>query len=331
VHRNFDYVIAPSFDGGTAALQDAYLEYRYLPELKVRAGRFKAPFGYERLQSNAHTSFVEAGYATALTPNYDVGLQASGDLWGGVLNYAVALTNGSSDGASVDTDINNDKEITARLIVSPLKLSNNELLRDFSAGAAVSYGHKEGASLPTLRSPGQATIFAYNASAFADGPHSRFSPQFAWYYNQFGLTGEYVVTDQEVLRGTVSDKFKNDAWQLSASYVLTGEDSSYKGITPLKPFNPAAGNWGAWELVGRYHELDVDDEIFNYAGGLFANPNATVSGAKSFGLGTNWYLNKNVKLQFDYEHSAFTGGAPADAGVDRPSEDLVSTRFQIAY
>lgn len=331
VHRDFDYVIAPSFDAGTAALQDAYLEYRYLPEFRIRAGKFKAPFGYERLQSNAHTTFIEAGYATTLTPNYDVGLQLSGDLWGGVVSYAVALSNGSSDGASVDTDINNDKEITARLIASPLKLSDNELLRGFSAGAAVSFGHKEGASLPTLRSPGQASIFSYNASAFADGPHSRFSPQFAWYYNQLGVTGEYVVTDQEVLRGTVSDKFKNDAWQITVSYLLTGEAASYKGITPLRPFDPAAGEWGAWEIAGRYHELDIDDEIFNYSGGLFANPNAAVSGAKSFVLGANWYLNKNVKLQFDYEHSAFSGGGAADTGVDQPSEDAVLTRFQIAY
>lgn len=332
VYNNFDYVLAPSFDAGTASLQDAYLEYRYLPEIKIRAGQFKAPFGLERLQSSAATTFVETAYPTALTSNYDTGLQLSGDLWGGVVNYAAALTNGTTDGASAFTDINNDKEVTARLIASPFKLGNNELLRGLSGGVAASTGHAEGAALPTLRSPGQTSIFTYNAAAFADGPHTRFSPQLSWYYNRFGLLYEYVTAEQEVLRGAVSDKFENTAWEITGSYVLTGEDATYKGVTPLKPFDPATGGWGAWEFAGRYHVLDMDDTIFtNYPSNTFANPNSAVSKAESWGIGTNWYLNRNVKLQLDYEHTDFTGGAPLDGLIDRPSEDVVFTRFQINY
>lgn len=332
VNGNFDFVLSPSFDAGTASLQDAYLEYRYLPEIKIRAGQFKAPFGLERLQSSASTNFVETAYPTGLTSNYDAGLQLSGDVWGGVVNYAVALTNGTSDGAAAFTDINNDKAVTARVIASPLKLSNNELLRGLSGGIAVSHGHAEGAALPTLRSPGQASIFSYNSSAIADGPHTRFSPQLSWYYNQFGLLYEYVTAEQEVVRGAVSDKFENKAWEITGSYVLTGEDATYKGVVPLKNFDPSAGTWGAWELVGRYHTLDVDDSIFsNYSTNFFADARSAVNEAKSWGVGTNWYLNRNVKLQIDFEHTEFTGGAPLDTLVDRPDENVVFTRFQINY
>lgn len=332
VFGKYDYVIAPSFDSGTASLQDAYLEYRYLPELRLRAGKFKAPFGLERLQSSAATTFIETAYPTSLTPNYDTGFQVAGDVWDGVVSYAVALANGTSDGASTDVDINSDKEIAARLIVSPFKTTNNEVLRGLSAGAAVTYGHKEGASQPTLRSPGQASIFTYNAAAFSDGPHTRFSPQLSWYYGPFGLLTEYVSSNQELIRGAVQDKFENSAWQTTVSYVLTGEDATYRGVvSPLKPFDPDAGTWGAWEIAGRYHELDIDDAIFAYPNNTFSNIDSAVTEAESWGLGLNWYLNRNVKWQLNLEHTEFSGGAPRDTLVNRPDENLVLSRFQISY
>lgn len=334
VAKNFDFRIMPSFDQGTAALQDAYLDYRYAPELKFRAGRFKSPFGLERLQSNATTSFVETAYPTGLTPNYDIGFQVFGDVQQGVVSYAVALANGTSDGAASDTDTNNDKEIAARLMFSPFKLTNNELLRGLSAGAAVTHGHKEGTGvLPTLRSPGQASIFSYASGVFADGPHTRLSPQLSWYYGQFGLLSEYVTSDQQLSRGAFQDKFENRAWQIAGTYVITGEDASPKGVTPLKNFDPAAGTWGAWEIAGRYHELDVDDSIFTgYPNGTFANASSAVSDAASWTIGTNWYLSKNLRLQFDFEHTEFSGGNFLNgAFADRPDENAVLSRFQLAY
>ena len=51
--------------------------------------------------------------------------------------------------------------------------------------------------------------------------------------------------------------------------MLTGEDASYRGVVkPSEPFSPGKGGWGAWELVGRYGELEIDDDAFP----LFADP-----------------------------------------------------------
>ncbi len=333
VYKYFDYVIAPSFDSGTASLQDAYLEYRYLPELKFRAGRFKAPFGLERLQSSASTTFIETAYPTSLTPNYDTGFQVAGDIWEGVVNYAVALSNGTTDGSSNDTDTNSDKEVAARIFVSPFKLTNNEALRGLSAGVGVTYGHQEGTSvLPTLRSPGQASAFSYATGVFSDGERTRLSPQLSWYYGPAAVLAEYVSSEQSLSRNAFRRTFENEAWQVTGSYVLTGEDATFRGVTPLKNFDPSAGTWGAWEIAARYHELDVDDRLFSdYANNTFANVNSAISGAETWGIGTNWYLNKNVKLQFNFEHTEFTGGAPLDTLVDRPDENVVLSRFQLAY
>ncbi len=99
-------------------------------------------------------------------------------------------------------------------------------------------------------------------------------------------------------------RVKNSAWQVAASYVLTGEENSWKGFTPKRNFNPASGGWGAWEIAARFGQLDVDDAAFP----SLANPATSASAATSWGVGLNWHLNKKVKLNFDYEQTAFDGG-----------------------
>ena len=46
-----DFRLMPDFGGGTAVVQDAYVDLRPFPWLKLRAGKFKPPVGLERLQS----------------------------------------------------------------------------------------------------------------------------------------------------------------------------------------------------------------------------------------------------------------------------------------
>src|SRR5206468_3008991 len=62
----FDFRIMPDFGGGQTVLQDAYMDARILPALKVRAGKYKVPFGLERLQSATDILFVERALPTNL-------------------------------------------------------------------------------------------------------------------------------------------------------------------------------------------------------------------------------------------------------------------------
>jgi hypothetical protein len=45
-------------------------------------------------------------------------------------------------------------------------------------------------------------------------------------------------------------------------------------------------------------------------------------------LGVNWYLNPNVKMQFDYAHTGFRYGAAK--GHDRPDESVLLSELQAA-
>src|SRR5690606_16846510 len=113
---------------------------------------------------------------------------------------------------------------------------------------------------------------------------------------------------------------------LTGSWVVTGEKASHRGVKPNRPFAPGAeGGWGAFELVARYGELDVDDAAFP----LFALPSASASEASAWALGLNWYLTGHLKLAASYGHTSFTGGGPG--GGDRQDEKTFFTRAQFAF
>jgi phosphate-selective porin OprO and OprP len=343
VGKYWDFYLMPDLANNSSSnslLVDAYTDFKVSPEFKIRGGKFKAPFGLERLQSDAVANFIETGLPSNLVPNRDVGFQVFGDLFRDTTTYAVGIFNGGADLSSVDAaDNNNDKDVIGRVFVQPFKNSETPYLTGLGAGLAGSYGHKEGSSLPTYRSPGQANVFAYNGTGTtvatasnisADGRHTRLSPQLSYYKGSFGLLGEYVSSSQRVIKnsgGIVErETFTNTSWQVSGNYVLTGELASYKGITPRTHFDWEKKTWGAWEVVGRYGQLDIDPDVFKNA---YANPNSVIANEEAWGLGLNWYPHKNVRLSLDFEQTNFEGGWAR--GEDRPTENIIFSRLQLTY
>lgn len=333
--RDFEFRIAPDFGNGTAQLQDGYLDYKASPLANLRVGRTKVPLGLERLQSSADTVFSETGLPTALTPNYDSGVLLYGSAATGVLDYAVGVFNGGGDGASVDTDTNDGKDLAGRIFLTPFKNTDATLVKGLSFGVAGTVGDQDGTTsapgLPSVKSSGQQTIFAYKSStntadtAYAKGARTRLAPQLFYTVGSAGVLAEYVSSEQDVARGKTTTTVKNDGWQVVGSYVLTGEAPSLKGVKPFNAFDPAKGNWGAFELAARLSELDLDEAAFK--GGL-ADSKKSVTKAQAIGGALNWYLTRNAKASLDYEVTSFTGGASKG---DRPDEKLLLARLQYAF
>lgn len=325
----FEFRIAPDFGNGQAVVQDAYLDCKPDTLINLRVGRFKTPFDIERLQSSADTCFTELGLPSALTPGYDLGAELYGFAAGGAVEYAAGVFNGVPDGTDGNGDANDNKDLAGRVMVSPFRNSDVAAINGLSVGAAASIGDQDGtaaaSALPSLKTPGQQTYFSYAASTYANGPRTRVEPQFYYAAGPFGLLGEYVLSEQDVQRGAVSDRMHNRAWQLTGSFVLTGETPSLKGVQPLSPFNPGNNQWGAFELVSRIGQLNVDRHAFS---GGFADRRRSAESAQNWGIGVNWYLTKNAKLMADYDLTAFDRGATVG---DRPTESFVSTRAQISF
>ena len=248
-YKGVDFKIVPDFGGAAPSLQDAYININYGLPFQLRVGRFKVPFGLERLQSSHQTLFIEPSQATSLTPSYDVGLQVQGNLSNDAGNYAFGVFNGVADGASSLGDTEDEKDVAARLWLLPYK--------DLGLGFAVTHGKT------------------------TNNNRTRWSPQATWYSGRSGFLGEYVVS-----KGGDPGVFlplTQRAWQIQMSYTLTGEKASYEGLKPLKPFDPAKHSWGAWELAGRYSELKDDERARTWSGGVNWYLNNALKGQINYG------------------------------------------------
>lgn len=334
MYKDYALRIQPDL-ANSPTIQDAYIEYRAMPVFSLRAGKYKVPFGLEWLQTDSEMFFAERGLPSQLVPNRDVGLQAFGNLASGTVAYAVGIFNGTVDGASTDLDVNDDKDGVARLFINPFRPTGIGQLKDLGVGMAVTFGDEQGtktsSSLPSFKTSGQQTFFSYksstnaNGSAFAAGRHIRLGPQANYYVGPFGIFAEYVQSSQDVSDGKNEDTIDNKSWQVQAGWVLTGEKASYTDVKPRANFAPLQGNWGALELVGQYGELTIDNAAFS----AFADPSTSAKAAKTWAVGLNWYLNRNVKFMLDYDQTSFDGGAAQ--GADRSDEKFLVCRAQLSF
>jgi len=397
VFGKYDFRFTPEFGDGKAQVIDSYLDARLDPAFKIRAGKYKPFVGLERLQSGADIKFLERSYVSSILPNRDVGVSVYGDLFGDKLNYAVGIHNGVVDGGDNTTasDINKNKDYAARVFVSPFKDQVNAL-SGLSFGVAGTYGDVTGKIQDTVngstteltsgyRSEGQQLFFKYNDASVlrsgldekvasnspgptwlvkSDGVRYRISPQGTYYFGSLGILGEYVYDRQQVSvgpNGLAKTNLNNDAWQVAATYLVTGEDASFKGVKPKRNFDLNSGGWGAWEIAARYSELNIDDKAFTWGSldgtgnattltglnhYLYADPKVSARSAHTWTAGINWYLNPEVKFALNYARTSFKGGAgniggsngsqaynliTSNAVSDREDESVLLARFQIAY
>lgn len=354
--HGFDFLFVPDFGTGsnggnngsppTPQIYDAYLNYQYRPELQLRFGKFKSPVGLEQLVVDVDTLFNERALATGLTPNRDLGFELHGEILDGVFDYAVGIFNGVGDARnSSGSDLKGSKEFAGRLFAQPFRKSLIRAMQGFGIRPDGSYGEPStvaalpattGGTFPGYATDGQQQFFAYNSAdkstIAADGVHWRLSPQASYYYGPFGFLGEYVLSKQRVSRTViaplVSASLANMAWEITGSWILTGEDAAYRGgVNPRKPFDPFHGHWGALQFVARFAELDIDKAAFPF----FSDRRTSAASASGWSIGLNWYLNRNVALKTSFSRTEFGAGGSDVSQTVRGPEDVFFTRLQVAF
>lgn len=353
VFQDFDFQLVPDFGGANIQMLDANVAYRFQPDLRLRAGRFKSPVGYEQYLPVSQIHFNERAFVSALVPVRNNGLQLEGEAWHGQLNFAGGLFTSAGDGRNPGLSEHGDEpEFAGRLFFQPFRHSTNAWLRGLQAGVSGSWSqvssnaiglpNNVGGTVPGYLTPGGQQFFAYNSPAgnvVADGAHARLSPFLQYTRGPVGLLAEYIVNRQGVLHAATlrSAELEHTAYQIAAQWVLTGEPASWTGIVPDRPFRLTSGGWGAWQLVGRYSGLDPDANTFP----SFANPATSARSAASWAIGLNWWLNRNVRVLTSFSHTSFEGGGvvqPVDptsvippATVNSQDENALLTRLQVAF
>ena len=151
VFRDFDFNLTTDFGANNIQLFDAWMNYRYRPELQLKAGKFKGPVGAEMLQSAAMLPFNERSLVSNFMPPRNLGIQLWGDLAGGAVSYAAGVFNGDGDGRIASNSAFDDsKEFAGRLSFQPFKRSDVGALQGFGSGAGGSYSqvNSNAAGLP---------------------------------------------------------------------------------------------------------------------------------------------------------------------------------------
>jgi phosphate-selective porin OprO/OprP len=332
VFHSFDYYLQPEFAGNSPQILDAYLNYRNRTELQLQAGKFKPPIGLEIIPADSVLLFNERSLASDLAPYRSIGAELHGDVASGIVSYAAGIFNGLPDfnGTTVNTNIDNNMAFGGRLFTLPFKNTSDSPLKGLGVGVAGSYEIDEPTAsglTPGFTTDGQEKFFVYTNGVVANGVHWRVSPQGYYYWGPLGLMAEYVISDQEVSKAAASANIHNTAWEVAGGWILTGESASYQGgVIPRHPFNPADGGWGAFQIVGRFAQLNVDHDAFP----IFANPATSASGATAWAAGLNWYLNRNIRANVSFSHTWFAGSASANP-VTAQDENVLFTRLQLAF
>jgi phosphate-selective porin OprO/OprP len=141
---------------------------------------------------------------------------------------------------------------------------------------------------------------------------------------------------------TVADHPTFWGWAIEGSWILTGETKSYtpsalnnevggfQGPIPSRPFSMSGGSWGAWELVARYTDTNL-----NWNPGQVAIAGTQLAGVlggeeRIVSLGVNWYLNRNIRIMLDDNIVSVSKGTALLPDRDSQDFNVIGLRFQYA-
>jgi phosphate-selective porin OprO/OprP len=326
--RNFGWRVHTNWAGNSVNLLDVQLDWNLWPEFNLSVGKMKPPTGLERLLSSPRAPFIEGSFVTALQPNRDIGVQASGNIGKGFLQYQAGLFNGANDNQDYAAEVDGKKDFHARVFAHPFN-NGSDALKGFGLGISGSYGERQNSgTLTAIPTPGRQNFQPFTNDTL-DGTLYRISPQAYYYVGPFGLIAEYTQTTQAVRNGANTADLTNAAWGVTGSWVLTGEKNSYRSGPRVAKANnwPNGSDFGAIELLARVHGITIDDAVAGTFGPT--NQNHGIESALSAGGAIGWYLNNSFKIFVSYEHTAFTNVSAAPA--DRKAENVLSFSFNAAY
>jgi phosphate-selective porin OprO/OprP len=336
----YEFRLLPDF-AGTALntiITDAYMNVHYWEGLQFEAGKFKQPVSYEQLIQDRYTPFMERSMIDQLVPARDVGVMVHGhQMCDDRFEYAVAVSNGEINGGTGNTDTNDHKDLNARVAVRPFNDDDWDLLRHLQFGVSGGVGIENESISPTkLTTPATVPWLVYSTGVMAEGERTRLSPELVYFYHSFGFASQYYHEEQQIATSATATaaRVPFDGYYVMATYLLTGEERHEytQQIDPIHPFAIATpfACPGAWEAVARVSRLTVGEDMFT---DHLADPTKYSSGALESTVGFNWYWNKWVRAQFNWEHAHFDDPV-ALGNASHPltnHQDTLYCRFQFIF
>ncbi len=346
----YEFSFQNTFD--TVALLDAYLNVNYDPRFQLRIGRYKTPFTYEFYR--IHVWHLLAPERSLFANNYEgnrrFGLMGWGSVFEQRLEYAVGTFNGQRNSYQAFDSL---QDVMAFLNFKPFyNMEEGFVLRDLHVGGSVNAGQENQPAVPaalrTNSAPAAAGVDSSGAANSATLPFLAFNPTVrergaralwemhaAYYYGGLTLLGAWQGGYESYALGTTGPptRIPIGGWVAQAGYILTGETIRDRTLVePLRPFDLRHGRLGlgAFEVTARYSELDLNRRVFT--AGL-ADPSLWTNHTQMLDVGFNWYLNKSVKIYFDWERAIFDNPVVYNTNDGRKSSlsDLYWLRVQFYF
>jgi len=354
IEKDWEYNLV--FDAGDSSagnfqIDEIFLGYNGIKPLRLRVGRHKTPNGFDELTSSNDIPFIErsstnnAALGPAGAKHVGLSANAHGDFWWAGLGVFGADWNQQTDDEQVS--------VNGRLAIAPLRMGNEYALHIGASGYHVFEPNQQnGANTitfsdrPNIRVDSNQWISASTTSAdsaYMVGLEAAGQYQNLWLngeVNWFGYDEYFNPNDLRSQRG--EQDFMG--YYLQAGWVITGEPRPYSmskaawsGIKPANPFSIENAGWGAWELVGRYDAVDLNDQENSFASdGTFLGTRGGEQEAYTVGL--NWWVNDYIAFKLNYIHvdvDRIGGTANCSTGVNCPSAgdtfDVFALRTQVKW
>ena len=293
--------IAGSTNGNgqkTVQVMDAFATLKLMPELKIRAGQFYTPLGYENYDISPKTletvDFSNIVYRMACRNPYeynvidygrDLGVMIMGDAFDSgkgfrYLHYDLALTNGS---LPTKDDRNSSKDVYASVTVRPMKY--------FNIKTTYNYGRYSTQNIGGTPGVGSGKYSPMNRMVVG-----------AWYNDPHGL-------------------------DLRAEYgLMKSKVDGVKFIDEQGAYFLAAYHINKWLPMVRW-DMYKDSSEQGAAGVVTGNNKTTTNNYNRILLGVNYQLYKNVTIQFNYHHYFYNKDVEAANGYAATNQIQLMGRF----
>lgn len=275
----FGYSKTPvSFEGNTATKADSFLELALPSQAIFESRRTGIDWMFERPQY-----IVNLGYYW--------GADLLGDNDGTTYGGRIAWTPHKKEGDVIHLGVAASRED-----------------RDATTDGTGTY-HPASVSISTPPEAGLTPVRLVSTGTLTADHADRAGLEALWIAGPWSLQGEAIRED--VSRTGTNPDFSARGFYAFGSWVVTGESRPYSGgnVGNIKP----KGEWGAFELLLRYSEIDLND--------------SPVQGGKEhdFTIGANWYLTSHFKVQANYIR------AYSDKGNLSLDPTIVELRAQIYF
>lgn len=315
--------------GAEHPLRNAYAHYRVARAVRVRAGRFKVPFGDDGMASASERAFVSRSrLGDTLSMGRDTGMMLEARGWGRRLEVTGGVfgRDGDRSTGSGEWAVRGGTTATLRAVVTPIvraKGTRRDLQVGFSAAASPL---AEGTSGLRVRTATGSNLV--DTPYWVHGRRDRLGADIRLRAGRFTAAAEYARHRDErrgqSVAGTDLPALGSSGWYASGTWFVTGE-SRAGGRVPRRSL--FAGGPGAVELA-----LRVEGITLGASATGFAHPRAEAvprTRARAVTGGVNWQLHECVRLQVNVVAERVRG-ATTSRWVGVPRAITTLARVQVS-